>query len=458
MAVFTLGAPGTLEEVLPIHGVQAWRASYLVLCRGVTATRNGSALDLSLDGAKTEMRRGDIVTVPDPEPGPCAMPRAILTRSLYAYRDYALVSQALSPLDTHLARLEELYDAKWQVVRLQPKGHSLKEFAEMLKGDPAIAYPIRDLHLGTHAGNVGVLDVAAIPGGTQNLSYEALENAVANSTFKMDPTLFQPRPKDDRNVDIPARFVIRGCAVGQAVGYLTKFKEALGGALKVVGCKFEHAAGSFSGQAGAGIYEFLAYEFEVHRPTAPATDQDVVGAFIAAGFKDFKDRPIEKKQWEQWIPQGRPPRSFTKVLKLRSKLAGRELNATSFFDVRDEPLFQRDVVINTQRDPGSDSARRDAVKALFAAERRFQPDHPWPGFRRLGYNSLDEMIAGYRWDFRHDASEGKLHCAGRRMTYVVHQPIVDATEGFIHNFFPTRPKGDPKEMFFDTDGRIFATV
>jgi len=458
MAVFTLGAPGTLEEVLPIHGVQAWRAAYLVTCRGVTATRNGAAVDFSVDGPKTDMRRGDVVTVPDPEPAICSMPREILSRSPYAYRDYAMVTAPSSPNDTHLPRLADLFDAKWQVVRFDPPGHSLKEFAEALKHDPATAFPIRDLHIGTHAGNVGVLQIAAVPGGSRNLSFEALEAAVANQSFVIAPALLQPRPKTDRGVEIPARFVIRGCAVGQATGYLGKLKEALGGALQVVGCKFEHAAGSFSGPAGAGIYEFLAYEFEVHRPSALATDQDVVGAFIAAGFKDFRGRPIERKQWEQWVPQGRPPRSFTKVLKLRSKLAGRELNATSFFTVAEQPFFQTDVVINVPRDPGSDAARRDAVKALFTADRRFQPDHPWPGFRRLGYNSIDEMIAGHQWDFRHDASEGKLHCAGRRVTYTVHQPIVDATDGFIHNFFPTRPKGDPKEMFVDTDPRIFATV
>jgi hypothetical protein len=369
-----------------------------------------------------------------------------------------MVSEPFTPEDKHLPRLMELYDAKWQVVRLKPRGHSLKEFAEMLKGDPAMAFPIRDLHLGTHAGNVGVLDTAAVPGGTRNLSFERLEDAVANSTFKIDPKLLQPRPKDDKNIDLPARFVIRGCAVGQAVAYLAKFKEALGGGLQVVACKYEHAAGSFSGPAGAGIYEFLAYEFEIHRPTALPTDQDIVGGFIAAGFKDIRDKPITKGQWEIWIPRGRPPRTETKRLRLQSRLAGRELVATSFFDVRDEAFFLADVVVDAPQDPGTDADRLAALKTHLRAQRRFQDDHPWPGFRRLGYGSMDAMLAGYTWKFRYDSSEKKLHCMGRRTTYVVHQPIVDGKDGFVHNFFPTRPKADPKEMFSDGNSRYFVTV
>jgi hypothetical protein len=44
------------------------------------------------------------------------------------------------------------------------------------------------------------------------------------------------------------------------------------------------------------------------------------------------------------------------------------------------------------------------------------------------------------------------------MTYVVHQPIVDGKEGFVHNFFPTRPKADPKEMFSDRNSRYFVAL
>ncbi len=457
MASFIVGAPGTLEEVLAIHGVQPWRTRYLITCSGVTVERHQARLDLTVDGPTTPLHRDDVVNLPDPAPAPCAAARQAIANFPAAYRDYALVAPAVGPNDTHIHRLARFFDIRDQTIRLQPSSGSLKEFIDMVKSDSAIKYPVRDLMVGAHASPHGGFSIAPTPGAVANINYEKLEDAVAKRTLIVPPEVLQPRPKDAKQQEVPARFIIRGCAIGEAAPVLRKLKEALGGALQVVAPKYEHALGSFSGPGGEGLYEFLAYEFEVFSPTPLATDQDVVNAFIAKGFKDYTGQPIPNKTWPQWVPKG-APQNFHKELKLRSSHAGRDVLAMAFFRVEQEPFVLGEIPVNVPQDPGSDSARRAALVAYFEAEPRFKSTHAWPGYVRYGYSSVAEMVAGHTWTFRHNASAGRLFCKGTRMTFLVHQPILDARGELIHNFFPIRPPGKPKETFTDREPAFFAAV
>ena len=44
------------------------------------------------------------------------------------------------------------------------------------------------------------------------------------------------------------------------------------------------------------------------------------------------------------------------------------------------------------------------------------------------------------------------------MTFLVHQPILDGRGELVHNFFPIRPPGKPKETFTDREPAFFAAV
>ena len=110
-------------------------------------------------------------------------------------------------------------------------------------------------------------------------------------------------------------------------------------------------------------------------------------------------------------------------------------------------------------DPGADGARMVALEVHLYKERLYKETHPWPIYKRLGYESLNDMVHGYSWTFQYNSAAERLVCNGTRTTYTVHQPIVDTKSGtLIHNHFPIRPAGTPTEAFTDRDGRFFAST
>lgn len=458
MATIIVGAPGTVEWVLGVHGLQPWRAGYLIQCGQISVKRNGAAIDLKVDGAATALFRGDELKVDDPPPAPCPGQLAKVGAA-GAFRDYAMVSIALGPTDKHIPRLERFYDLRGQTIRLKPPDAALKAFIEMLARDAAVAGPIRDLMVGTHAAAAGSIAVKPTASEIAHIQFERLEKAVADRNLIVKPELLQPRPKDANQRDVPARFVIRGCAVGAALPYLRKFKEALGGAVEVVAPKFEHAIGEYANPHAHGLYEFLAYEFFLSRPKPLATDQDIVAAFIAEGLLHYDGKPIEAKTWAQWIPVGSPPRDKHEHRKYFSKVANRDVTGFAFFTTEKQDFPGEPVLVGLPFDPGTDAARIVALGVHINNDPRFKATHPWPGYVRLGYKSLSEMVDGFTWSFQYDAAREKLICRGARTTYTVHQPIVDTASGaLIHNHFPIRPAGAPTEVFTDRDARFFAST
>ena len=455
MAIYTVGAPGTLETVLGLHGVQPWRVPFLIACNDVEVKRKGALIDLKIDGAATPLRRDDIVTLDDPPPQPCSLAAAVITRLPSMYRDYAMTGPAV-PNDPHIPRLARLFQLKPQTQLLQPPGNTIKEFIEMLAGDAAVTAPVRDLLLGTHATRSGAVATRAAPGDRQsNLPFERLEEAVAQRTLIVPAHLVKPRPKES-GADVPPRFVIRGCAVGEAVPWLRQLKLALGGGLQVVAPKYEHALGSFAGPAGEGLYEFLAYEFDLYRPKPLATAADIVTAFIAAGYVGYDQQPIPNQVWAQWVPKGSPPQPWSSHLKFWSAFANRDLTALASFSTWEERFIDHPVKVPAQTDPVTDAERRKALEAHLGARENFKTTHPWPAYVRLGYSSVAKLVSGFTWTYKHDASV--LECRGTRQVYTVHQPMVDAAGRLIHNFYPIRPAGPTKDMFTDRDLRFFAAV
>jgi hypothetical protein len=455
MATITVGAPGTLEWALGVYGFQAWRAAYLVHCNQVKVKRNGALIDLKVDGPATALLRGDELTVDDPPPIPCPGGMS----KVPTHQDYALVSIDIGPTDTHIKRLKRFYDERGQTIRLEPPNLALKEFIDMLSQDAKATAPIRDLMIGTHASGSGSIAVRAVAGENAHIQYERLEKAVTDKNLFIKAGVLQPRPKDPKSqADLPPRFVIRGCAVGVAMPFLKKFKEALGSTVEVVAPKYEHAIGDYSGRGGDGLYEFLAYEFELYQPKKLKTDKDIVGAFVAKGLLNYDAKPIDGKTWASWIPIGSPPADFSKHRKYPSTPAKRQITGLAFFNTRHEDFPGPPIVLNLPADPGTETNRKAALRTHLDNEPRFKSDHAWPAYVRLGYKNMNDMMDGFVWSFQYSSTTNKLTCIGKRWTYMVHQPIVEPSGELIHNHFPLRPMGQPTIAFTDKDPRFFATT
>ena len=253
----------------------------------------------------------------------------------------------------------------------------------MLSQDAAVTGPIRDLMVGTHAAAAGSIAVKATAGEVAHIQFERLEKAVADRNLIVKSELLQPRPKDASQKDIPPRFVIRGCAVGAALPYLRKFKEALGGSLEVVAPKFEHAIGAYSNPGAEALYEFLAYEFFLNRPTALATDKDIVGAFVTEGLLHYDGKPIEAKTWAQWIPVGSPPQNMHVERKYFSKVANRDLLGFAFFNSEKQDFPGEPVIVTAETDPGTHTARGRAA-GTYQQRAEVQNDASVAGLRAVG--------------------------------------------------------------------------
>jgi hypothetical protein len=78
-----------------------------------------------------------------------------------------------------------------------------------------------------------------------------------------------------------------------------------------------------------------------------------------------------------------------------------------------------------------------ALKAAMLLDTRFKPAHVWPMYKRAGYASMDEFMAGHHWTF---PKEGDAPLTiGRRIEYTVLLPITDNTGAnpiLIFNFYP----------------------
>jgi hypothetical protein len=454
MPDFAVAKPAVLGPFLLDRGVQPWRVPVLVQCGGITATRLGEPLDLRVDGPGTALRANDVVRVQDRLSASCVSALGMVASK--EGQDYAMLGPP-SRRDDHIPRLGRLLRARPGTVLLGAA--SLEEFVQQLGDSAAVTHPVRDLVLACHASPRGVLVVPLKRGGDRFTLFEDLEDAIKAGTIVIPTALVAPRPPRPGGFPQPVRFLIKGCGIGWAVPFLRRLKEALGlgGLATVVAPRFFHAAGEFRSPAGAGLYEFLAYEFPAFVPgTKPLrTRHQLVSAFRLRGYTDYEGKPITEKQWQEWIPD--PPVAQEKPLWFGSSFAGRPLKATSFFSVG--PQDPVELGVPAEKDPGSDEKRKEALGDYLATLPVFQSTHDFPIYERVFCKDLKEMLDAHQWRYSFDGEKKMLKCTALRMVHVVHQPITDKKTGeLIHNFFPTRPAGQAQRMFADDDRRFFVSV
>jgi hypothetical protein len=466
MASFTVSKNEPLGPFLVAQGIQPWRVDPLVRCRGVIARRKGERVDLDVYLSNTPMRKDDEVVVEDTSPSTCVPMMTLAANKLG--RDYGITGPPLGAGDQHVVFLARLLRARPDTIVLA-ENETLAGLVERIGKEQSITHPIRDLIVACHASPAGALTIPMKAGGERTTNFEDLEQAIKDGTLAIERDLVVPRPQGGGGFPLPLRFLIKGCGVGWAVPFLRKLKEAfgLGGLLSVLATRYYHGSGYYSGPSGTASYEFLAYEFWAWGPEPLKTRQEVRDAFAAKGYTDYTGKPIASGQWESWVPDVlRYDREMfhQKSLRFDSKLAGRELTALSFFSGGEEKMPVH--VVPANEDPGKGKSKDDADKARFQAMRDYlakaplmQATHEFPYYQRLLYNSLEEMIDGFRWTFKYDTGKKAILCHSVRFLYTVHQPITEAGgSALIHNVFPTRPAGPGQRMFDDGDARFFVRV
>ncbi len=359
---------------------------------------------------------------------------------------------------------------------------------EFIKGrnDDLGNHPADDLVIGAHANSEGQWYVPLFPGqvdaankATTRTDFEHIEQTMGadgvTRRIRVDDSLIGwTGPPPTHHVRL------LGCNLGKATPFLTKLKEALGGHVLVTVPKHFYGVATIGKTKGS--IEYMCYEFSVQTPAVPrqkggfdgfATRAALLTALDNAGHRYIgptaAGAPVPTADWDtKWVPNDiSKSQSFFIPMTLGRTIVGLKAIVMKP-DTKKNRKGAREFRVNviptiwpfTPPDTATtDAARVAALKARIAQDPRFATGHPWAKFKRAGYNSLDDYMAGHHWDFGDD-NKGPM-TTGRRVEYTVVFPITDSAGHLVYNFYPAPGTTDAAiTTGFSTIGldRFFATV
>lgn len=355
----------------------------------------------------------------------------------------------------------------------------LDQFIGHLNTDGGVSRPIENMFICSHGNDSGwlQLDLAIIladlngdgfPELVNDSNYEALVAAVASGAIIIPNSVINPRPPGTG----PAFVHIKGCKIGQdhARPFVEKFKEALGGQVNLTAPKHYQSVSEID---GAGILEYLSYEFSVTSPTEFANRAALISAFESAGHTFIDGTPVPNVNWGRWVHRnitaGRRGSRFTVGLnpaiqidatheQTSLRLSGR----TSFRHEVETVPYSISFIGSTP--PTTVEARRQLLRDQLRANRLFDPAQTgFPKYQRLEFDSFDEFWDGLSWSTpRWNASESRLSIVGTRHKYICIVPICTDPNGdnnLIFNFYPEPGNSTPViNQLLETDTRLFLTV
>jgi hypothetical protein len=500
-----------LDAFLRSNGVQQWRVPILAADGGIVVVRGKDGPRVQLAGAATRLQANDIVKLVSPLPKACVA--ALQKEADENWRDYAIapgVDAKGAPQFNE--RMRKFLRVRTNTILIDttknPAMENLQGFLQGIATSELITHPIRDLIVVGHASGVsGVFKIALTPGDADVVTYESLEQAVKEKSLVANVALMLPRPKDSN----PPRMRLFGCAVGRAAPFMRKLKEALGNQMFVTAPNHLLIGAEFKGTSFlAGQLAYMAYAFRLYLvppKTKPGskrrgrTKNDIVDAFVAA-TKAEADRDKAKKltpaqinasplsehmlqdhtyvtkaQWNEWTPANPedarwfPPDPFHPSPDrheipntVRLPMFGLSTNAPRQFQVHlAHALFATPGTMPLSKDPGDDAGRKKAVKSWLQGLPVYTEKHPYPAYVRRGYETMDEFMEGWDWQFAYDAKKAQLTYDPIRDEYGVVQPITNKLGVLILNYYTQRPppkrfaKQIPVEMLDIGDPVFFTT-
>lgn len=369
--------------------------------------------------------------------------------------------------DAYVASLRQLFSRRTNTTLINARGvNTVRQLIHHLDNSNGIARPIGDTLLGAHANDAGQLFLPAFPGQRGPMLFETLEDTLSNAS---------------QSIMIPDALIgftaatgvthavhIKGCNIGNALPFLTKLKESLGGHVNVTAPKFFHGVTA----TPQGTFEYLEYQFAIRRAKPFPSRAVALAEFDAEQFTLIDGSTIvPKADWKTIIPRD-PNKTDKKQVnsKLGSKVGSRTTIRT--------PRQYRAVRIpfgpwtitypSASAIPTGQSARLAELETTLKSDPRFQDTHPFPQFIREGFPDMTEYISGYTWKC---VARGRtLVCTGERWLYVVALAITDPAttpaNGFfgdgnlIFNFYPAAGStlAHRTNALQVTDATYFATV
>ncbi len=500
MADLVVKSDTQLDTFLRQNGIQQWRVPILAANGGIVVVRGKGGPRVRLEGATTRLQAKDIVKLVSPLPKACVA--ALQKEADEKWRDYAIApgvdAKGAPPFNE---RMRKFLRVRTNTILIDttknPAMENLQGFLHGIATSELITHPIRDLIVAGHASGVsGSFKIALTPGDADVVTYEALEDAVTQKSLVANVALMLPRPKGSD----PPRMRLFGCAVGRAAPFMRKLKEALGNQLLVTAPNHLLVGAEFSGGKGKSFFTgqlaYMAYAFRLYLvppKTQPGKKRPgrkkkgIVDAFVAAtkaeADKDkakkltsaqinasppsqhmLEDRTYATKaQWNEWVPANPedprwfPPDPFhpgpdRHEIKNMVKLPVFPVrtNAPRQFQVRlAHPWFEKPQTMPLPKDPGDEAGRKKAVKAWLQGLQVhglqiYTEKHPYPAYVRGGYETMDEFMEGWDWQFAYDAKKKQLTYNPIRDEYAVVQPVTNKLGVLMLNYYT---QGPPPKRF-----------
>jgi hypothetical protein len=331
---------------------------------------------------------------------------------------------------------------------------TLRAFANFLLTSATVTRPIDDGLIAAHANSEGWIFIPMFPKQKGGTNFETLEKTLSEATksVAIDDAVIGFTTGDP----ITHSVHFKGCNIGKAPAFLTKFREALGGNVKVTAPKHFH--GIYEHTA-FGTFEYMAYEFQVRNKTYFANRAAVLAAFEAGGFTFIDGTAVPTTDWPKWVPKKRVSKSVKTPLNAALGVTiGKRKTIETEREYRVKPLkFRWSIKYSGGPPPATTASRQAGFEASVSADPHFLSTHDYPWYERLGYADATEFFAGHTW--QHSVKKNTLFTTGTRIEYTILLPITDATGNLVFNFHPlsTTPYAAVSNLS-ETDSDYFEQV
>jgi hypothetical protein len=345
--------------------------------------------------------------------------------------------------DAHVGNLRLMFARRASTTLIGARGvNTVRQFIVHLDSNSKITKPIDDLLIGAHANNEGQFFIPMFPGQKGPTKYETLEESLkdAKKSIKI------PDPLIGFTAGSPiTHFVhIKGCNLGQAMPFITKLKEALGGNVQLTVPKLFHGA---TPARKEGVYEYIGYQFALKRTKKFPSRKAAITEWDNAGFTLIDGNPVTTDDWEAIVPKNPNADVRTNINSKLGATIGKRTTISTPWEHRVIPITfgPWTVPFPTAKDvPKDKSGQLSALESHLQTDKRFQDTHPYPQFKREGFDRVIEFVSGYDWKCLPVGK--KLKCFGTRRLYMCAFAVTDpktVPQGglirngtLIFNFYP----------------------
>jgi hypothetical protein len=346
-----------------------------------------------------------------------------------------------------------------------PGVSTVRQFITHLETNNGITKPVGDLLLGAHANNEGEFQLPMFPKQVGWTNYETLEESLKDAAKSINvDTVIGFKAGDP----ITHSVHIKGCNLGQALPFVTKLKEALGGHVTLTVPKLFHGTTPWPAE---GVIEYIGYQFAMSRTQIFASRKAAIAEWDNAGFTLIDGNPVTTADWQALIPAD-PNTSVWK--NVNSKLGTAFGKRTTIRTPRQHRIVPITfgpwtVPIPPGKPvPADKSGQLQALESHLQTKPLFKDTHPYPQFKREGFDRVIEFVSGYDWNCV--PVKRTLVCNGRRLLYMVVVAITDPTTvpqgkligdgNLIFNFYPNAKSKFPvsTSAIQVTNKKFFVTV